>query len=66
VVQLLDVRQTPPRLLILTNGLLLFRCNRWLLLRFDVLGGLSTFVTTGFALLHLDAGLAGFISLLDV
>lgn len=33
--------------------------NRWLLLRFDTLGAVATFLTTIFALARLDAGLAG-------
>lgn len=33
--------------------------NRWLLLRFDSLGALSTLLTATFALARLDAGLAG-------
>ena len=33
--------------------------NRWLLVRFDTLGAVSTLATTLFSLARLDAGLAG-------
>lgn len=33
--------------------------NRWLLLRFDSLGAVATFLATIFALARLDAGFAG-------